>query len=221
MKSIIIIGAGSLGREVYRWLLDQKADGQDIEIEGFYDRNHDALKGFSDIKPPILGTTEGDVKVHKDKFYLCSIGFVDIREMIFEKIKSAGGRFFTAIHPSARVGSTCSIGEGSVICPNVILTDNVSIANNVLLNLNVICGHDVKIGDHAILCPMVNVNGNVIIENNVFIGSSAVITPGVKVAKNSKVSAGSVVYKSFKSNVLIHGNPAKVVKTFSCPDKGK
>jgi len=213
-KKIIIIGAGGFGREVYRHLLDLQKVHREIEIEGFLDANLDALKGFSNVGKNIIGNTQLS-QISIDGFYICAIGDVDIRENIYDKIKSMGGNFFTLIHPSVKISLSCSVGEGSIICPGAILTDNVKVGKNVIMNLNVMCGHDSEIDDHVVLSPMVNINGTVIIRRKVFIGSSAVVTPGTHIGENCKVSAGSVVYKYWGENMLLHGNPAKKVKLLS------
>ena len=51
------------------------------------------------------------------------------------------------------------------------------------------------------------------IGDNCWIGGSAVINPGVTLGDNVVVGAGSVVTKSFQSNVVIAGNPAHIIPT--------
>ncbi len=46
---------------------------------------------------------------------------------------------------------------------------------------------------------------------NVWIGQSAGILPGTKIGKNSVVSFGAVCMREYPENVIIMGNPAKVV----------
>lgn len=55
----------------------------------------------------------------------------------------------------------------------------------------------------------------ILIGNNVFIGDNVTVLKGVKIGDNTVIGNGSVVTKSFPSNVVIAGNPAVVVKTIS------
>ena len=88
----------------------------------------------------------------------------------------------------------------------------------------------VKIGKNCMLAPNVGIysathpvraeeryNGvelglPVTIGDNCWIGGGAVICPGVTLGNNVVVGAGSVVTKSFGDNVVIAGNPAKIIR---------
>lgn len=50
------------------------------------------------------------------------------------------------------------------------------------------------------------------IGDNCWIGGHAVINPGVTLGDNVVVASGAVVTKSFGDNVVIGGNPARVIK---------
>ena len=52
----------------------------------------------------------------------------------------------------------------------------------------------------------------VIIRDNVWIGMGAVILKGVTIGENSVVAAGAIVTKDVPANVIVAGNPARVVK---------
>lgn len=56
----------------------------------------------------------------------------------------------------------------------------------------------------------------VYIGKNCWIGTGATILAGVHLGNNVVVGANSVVTKSFGDNVIIAGNPAKIVKEILC-----
>ena len=45
-----------------------------------------------------------------------------------------------------------------------------------------------------------------------WIGAGATILPGVTIGENSVVGAGSVVTRDVESNIIVAGNPARVIK---------
>ncbi|EAJ2282061.1 sugar O-acetyltransferase [Campylobacter upsaliensis] len=53
----------------------------------------------------------------------------------------------------------------------------------------------------------------IVIKDRVWIGINATICPGVTIGENSVVAAGSVVTKDVPPNVIVGGNPAKILKT--------
>jgi carbonic anhydrase/acetyltransferase-like protein (isoleucine patch superfamily) len=56
------------------------------------------------------------------------------------------------------------------------------------------------------------------IEENVWIGDGAIVCKGVSIGANSIVGAGAVVINTVPPNVVVAGNPARVVKPLD-PDE--
>ncbi len=56
----------------------------------------------------------------------------------------------------------------------------------------------------------------VVIEDDVWIGCRSIILPGVTIAKNSVVAAGSVVTKNVAPFTIVGGNPAQEIKKEIC-----
>ena len=50
------------------------------------------------------------------------------------------------------------------------------------------------------------------IGDNCWIGGGSIICPGVTIGDNVVVGAGSVVVKDVPSNVVVAGNPAKIIR---------
>jgi acetyltransferase-like isoleucine patch superfamily enzyme len=57
-----------------------------------------------------------------------------------------------------------------------------------------------------------------ILEDNVRVFVNSVIFPGVTIGKNSIISAGSVVMKDIPPNVIVMGNPARIVQHLESND---
>lgn len=70
-------------------------------------------------------------------------------------------------------------------------------------------------GGHAARSKYPNFDcfGKVTLGNYVYVGTNALIMPGVSIGDNVLIAAASVVTKSVPSNVVVAGNPAKIVCT--------
>ena len=57
--------------------------------------------------------------------------------------------------------------------------------------------------------------GRVILKKKVYIGAGAIILKNVTIGENSIVGAGSVVTEDVPPNVIVAGNPAKIIRSFT------
>lgn len=109
------------------------------------------------------------------------------------------------------------IGENCTICCNILPSEPylVTIGDNVTISAPVqLLTHDnsiIKLSQGKVT----DIFGKIKIGDNCFIGANSVILPGVTLANNIVVAAGSVVTKSFfENNIIIGGNPAKKITTY-------
>lgn len=127
-----------------------------------------------------------------------------------------GNRTTFILLPNLYERPELTIGDGTVIG----YMTGISVEQKVTIGSNCLIAGDVYITDnnsHGISSE----NGRkmtkadvspVIIEDNVWIGTQSIILKGVRIGRGSVVAAGSVVTKSVPENVVVGGNPAKIIK---------
>jgi sugar O-acyltransferase (sialic acid O-acetyltransferase NeuD family) len=205
---LLIIGAGGFGREVLQWAQDVQAKGDvDWEVGGFLDANPQAFENF-DIDIAVLGTPESWQLSAGDRF-ICAIGDPTIRLRICRELQERGAEFVSLIHPSAIVGSRCHIGMGTILCPGVTVTVDVTIGDFVILNVRSCVGHDAQIGDGCTVNDFCDITGNAKLGEGVFLGSHSSVTPSARVGDYARVGAGSVVVRRVRANTTVMGPTAK------------
>ena len=109
---------------------------------------------------------------------------------------------------------------------------NIHIGDSVLINYYCVFldAAPITIGDNCFIGPMTGmytvshpfdperrnegfVNGKPItLKENVWVGGGCTFLPGVTVGKNVIVAAGSVVTKDVPDNVIVDGNPARIIR---------
>ncbi|GEM62180.1 hypothetical protein SF1_01620 [Sphingobacterium faecium NBRC 15299] len=131
---------------------------------------------------------------------------------MLNRIKSIYKRYFWTDEKYARsIG--VKIGRGCKIATRYFGSEPylIEIGNHVQIT------SDVRFSNHGAAWvlrekyPKIDFFGKIKIGNNVYIGNCSIILPGVSIGDNVIIGAGSVVTKSFPSNVIIGGNPAKVI----------
>lgn len=103
----------------------------------------------------------------------------------------------------------------------VVIEDNVLIASKVFISdLDHGCySSDVVFDINIIPKERELFVKPVIIHKNVWIGENVSILSGVEIGENTIIGAGSVVTKSIPSNVIVVGNPAKVIRRYNFETK--
>lgn len=149
----------------------------------------------------------------EDVEIVVSVGEPSVREMMFNKIRQSGYKLATLIHPGVYIDETTKIGEGTVICEGVTITCNVSIGKNVYIHPHAVIGHDIRIGDHSAIGSGCVIGGNNIVGNRVYFGSLAGTKEKLKIGDDVICSAGAMVFRDLRDEVIAVGNPARIMKT--------
>ncbi len=106
-----------------------------------------------------------------------------------------------------------SIGKFCLITPGV----RIASASKITIGDGCMFANSAYISDadwHGIYDRAIPVGKTspITLKDNVWIGDRAVVGKGVTIGKNSIVAAGAVVVKDVPDNVVVGGNPAKIIK---------
>lgn len=118
---------------------------------------------------------------------------------------------FVEIQKNARVGRNCKIQSHTFICEGVTIEDDVFVGHNVTF-INDRYPRSTT-GEGKLQTEQDWECTPTLIKKGSSVGSSVTLLCGITVGENSIVGAGSVVTRDVPANVIIAGNPAKVIKT--------
>lgn len=174
-----------------------------IPVAGFID-DDESIHHFMDyrvIRQQELTDTEPSV--------IIGIGDNAIRKKIAASLPAS---YPVVIHPSVVISNHTTIAEGSVIMAQSVIQPGCNIGKHVIVNTRASIDHDCHIADYVHISPGAILCGNVTVGEGTWIGAGTTIIQGVTIGKNVIVGAGSVIRKNVPDNVLIVGNPPKILK---------
>ena len=212
MNNVVIIGASGHGSVVLDCIEQQKQ----YHLIGFIDSYKH--KGYKLNGYEVLGT-ENDLPDLIEKFNLyggiVAIGDNWTRGAVVKRIcKIAPSfNFITAIHPNTIIGKNVSIGKGSVIIPGAIVNANAVVGNHVIINTKSTLGHDGYMGEFTSLASGVCTGGNFELGDYSAISLGSNIIENISIGCHTVVGAGSLVIRDFGDNQMVHGNPARVIRS--------
>lgn len=208
-KTLVIIGAGGLGREVAWLIADLNLRQEEWEFVGFID---DYKKGFTPEGYPVIGGMEDLYKMEKKPYLVLAIADPGVRKKLAYKLKGDGFEFVTLIHPSVMMSKNVKVGEGSIICAGSVITTNVTLGGFCIVNPGCFIGHDTVLEDFVSLMPGVNVAGDIKIGEGAYLGISACVINQKNIGEWSIVGGGAAVVCDIPPKVVAVGVPARIIK---------
>jgi sugar O-acyltransferase (sialic acid O-acetyltransferase NeuD family) len=216
MLPIYIVGAGGLGKEVYILIEDINSKSPTYEIKGFVDADTSmkqvrigkrVIEVFEEQK--FIEENRQNIDIHLAIAIGTPFSIKNLSTFYKENTKFI---YPNLIHPTVQYRKDAlEIIEGNIIAANSILSVDVKFDSFNFINLNCTIGHDSTIGSYNVFNPGVNLSGGLKVGNNNLFGTNSTILQYLKIGSNNTISAASFVSKDVDNNLILVGNPARII----------
>jgi sugar O-acyltransferase (sialic acid O-acetyltransferase NeuD family) len=215
---LVLVGSGGFGRETAEAVRASMAAGVPWHLLGFVD-DDPARAGQVIDGTPVIGGRDELRRLPDARVAICTGRPDDYvsRPRIVAELGLEAERYATIVHPAATVSSSSSVGPGSVLLANTVLTAAVRVGAHVAVMPHVTLTHDDVIGDFATLASRSVLGGGARISRGAYIGAGAVVGQGLVVGELALVGMGAVVTRNVPAREVWAGVPARRMRDTIIP----
>ena len=187
-------------------------------VIALFDNDPHAISAFPDV--PLYIGVDGFVawrekQVHPDVYGLAAMGGArgSDRLEIHDLFRRHNIKIKSVIHPDAAVCSTAVLGVGTQVMAQAVVSSDASLGEACIINHGAVVEHECELGAGVHLAPHATLCGCVTVGGGAMIGAGAVVLPRLTIGSHAIVGAGAVVTKNLPSNVIVVGNPARIISS--------
>ena len=216
LQNYIIIGTGGHGRTVLGYLNRSGVSKKRIEFVDLFQKKDETVSGC-----PVTGDLRNGVnsKFAKAGMIVAYGGNTYTgnkeRERASERAQELlGGQceFIVVADPTAIISTDAEISSNVTIGIAAVLSPNSSVHEGVIINNRALIEHDVEIEAFSCISPGAIVLGGAKLGKRVFVGAGAIIRDDISIGEDAVIAMGAVVTENIANNVLVAGNPARVIR---------
>lgn len=217
MKTLFIVGAGGLGKEVVD-IVQSSSHGAEYSL-AFIDDT--IAPGTMVHGIEVVGARACLKEADPDRSAVCvAIGSPSIRRDLIGEIESWGLSFPAIVDASALIRPSVVLGPGVIIGARVFLSSQSMIGAHAVINPGVLVGHDVVIGPYAVIGGGAMLSGGAKVGEGALVGAGASILLNTSVGDWATVGMGAAVYAAVESGVTVLGNPARALPVMKKKGEG-
>ncbi|MBT4488195.1 MAG: hypothetical protein HN732_06590 [Rhodospirillaceae bacterium] len=217
---VVLIGAGGSGLKITQIAEDRwDAGARDWRIVAVVDDDA-TLHGQQLLDYPIVGGTNALATQFGNKKIgvICAVGAPVTRRRIIDRINGPDISFPNAIHPSAQVSKRARMGQGNILCQNVVLQAGVEMGDFNCFNMAAVMGPLARAGDFCTVNAHTMLASGSTLGSYCYVGMGGKVAPRVAVDQGTTIGANAFVHRSPPAWTTVVGLPAKVIKQDQKPE---
>lgn len=168
----------------------------------------------------VVQKRSGDHTLSEDEYFselpagdvYIGIGLNGARAQCAARLRAVGAILPACVAPTAFVARDAEVESGVVICAGASIGSRARIGRDAIVNTLSSVDHDCVLGELSQVTAGVTFGGTVKTGSNCFFGIKSAIVPNMTVGDNVQVMAGSLIVSDVESNVIMGGNPARLVR---------
>jgi sugar O-acyltransferase (sialic acid O-acetyltransferase NeuD family) len=212
VTELLIVAASGLAREVMA--LVRAAD--DFDLLGILDDDPIRVGTVLDGAHVLGPLTE--VRKHPSARVVVCVGSGAVRADIVRRLAALGlppGRFATIVHPNVMIPEGCTVGEGSVLLANVVMTAAVSLGRHVVVMPGVTFTHGDVADDYSTFGAGATLGGSVVVGRAAYLGMNSSVRQRTRVGARAVIGMGAAVVSDVPEGQTWVGVPARPMSVAS------
>jgi sugar O-acyltransferase (sialic acid O-acetyltransferase NeuD family) len=206
---LLLIGAGGLARETIELVRAINREAPTWDLAGLLDDDPE-LHGQRLLGVPVLGPCAAAADHPEASVAACVASPQDpLRRLrLVARLGLPVERYATLTHPRATVADSASVGPGSIVHADCVLTADIDVGCHVAMMPAVVLTHDDAVEEGVSFGAGARVGGAVTIEAGAYVGAGALLRERLTVGAGAVVGMGAVVTKPVPPGEVWLGAPA-------------
>jgi UDP-perosamine 4-acetyltransferase len=179
------------------------------------------IASFLTVTPVfVVQTPDGENTLSEDEYFrerppgdvYVGIGSNAVREACASRLRALGVNMPACIAPTAFVAGDAEVESGAVICAGAVVGSRARVGRDTIINTLSSVDHDCVLGTLSQVTAGVTFGGTVRTGVNCFFGIKSSVMPNRTIGDNVQIMAGTLIVSDVESNVVMGGNPGRLVR---------
>jgi sugar O-acyltransferase (sialic acid O-acetyltransferase NeuD family) len=134
------------------------------------------------------------------------------RLRIADQLEAAGLTPVTAVHPTAWIAASATVGIGCQVHAGAIIEVETVVQRHCIINTQASVDHECILEDAAEIGPGATLTGLIHVGTAAWVGAGATILPRLRIGPDAIVGAGAVVTQDVAGATKVAGVPARLME---------